>query len=173
MSTLSHLLNPPTHQNPTPNPSQAVSTAKPSSSSKNAHFSSSSKPHLVPSLKTSSFAQKLIVQKPKSPRRRITRCISLPGEEENGKKVRFFLESGNACGDEYKEETKKGLIPDWLRICSDDVMSVLAAIAITLAFRSSVAEPKSIPSLSMYPTFNVGDRIVSDKVFSFFLGIYY
>ncbi|XP_062193841.1 thylakoidal processing peptidase 1, chloroplastic-like [Phragmites australis] len=52
----------------------------------------------------------------------------------------------------------------WMSSCSDDTKTAVAAVTVPLLYGSSLAEPRSIPSKSMYPTFDVGDRILAEKV---------
>ena len=46
----------------------------------------------------------------------------------------------------------------------DDVRTFTIAFLLALFVRSTIIEPRYIPSLSMYPTFDIGDQFLVDKL---------
>ncbi|MQL41386.1 signal peptidase I, partial [Escherichia coli] len=55
-----------------------------------------------------------------------------------------------------------------LNVCSEDAKAAFTAMTVGFLFKSYLAEPRSIPSSSMLPTLEVGDRILAEKVSFFF-----
>ncbi|KAI4388393.1 hypothetical protein MLD38_000726 [Melastoma candidum] len=52
--------------------------------------------------------------------------------------------------------------------CSEDTKAAFTAVTVGLLFRSTLAEPRSISSNSMYPTLDKDDRVLAEKVSYFF-----
>lgn len=65
-----------------------------------------------------------------------------------------------------KNETFLDSIRQWLRSDEgrEDVKTYFLSLFIALLLRFTIIEPRYIPSLSMYPTFDVGDQLAVEKV---------
>lgn len=66
-----------------------------------------------------------------------------------------------------RDENQGSWFSRWVKsvkYCSADAKLYFAAVSVPLLHKSCLAEPKTIPSMSMYPTFEEGDRILAEKV---------
>ncbi len=54
--------------------------------------------------------------------------------------------------------------PSWKKQVKENFVTIAIAISIALLIRVFIAEPRYIPSGSMFPTLEIGDRLVIEKV---------
>ncbi|KAG9153056.1 hypothetical protein Leryth_012319 [Lithospermum erythrorhizon] len=71
---------------------------------------------------------------------------------------------GTECDKMKLSKSSSGLLSKVLGMCSEDAKAAFTALSVSVLFKSSLAEPRSIPSASMAPTLNVGDRVLAEKV---------
>ena len=59
------------------------------------------------------------------------------------------------------------IVKEWKKLSSDlkdDIKTTLLSFSFALLVRALLVEPRFIPSLSMYPTFDIGDQLLVDKI---------
>ncbi|XP_057793880.1 thylakoidal processing peptidase 1, chloroplastic-like [Salvia miltiorrhiza] len=98
------------------------------------------------------------------------------GEAVNAKSVgglKVLAAAASGDGDRrvgVSPERISGVSNSWylklknLGFTSEDAKATFTALSIRILFKSTLAEPRSIPTTSMYPTLDVGDRILAEKV---------
>jgi signal peptidase I len=65
------------------------------------------------------------------------------------------------------ESSSNPIVNKWLKFpqeTRDDIVSVIISVVMALLLRAFIIEPRYIPSLSMFPTFDIGDQLLVDKI---------
>lgn len=73
-------------------------------------------------------------------------------------------EEGGGGAEGLRNGARNGWLSRLLGVRAEDAKAAFTALTVGLLFRSPLAEARSIPSSSMYPTLEVGDRILAEKV---------
>eukprot|EP00978_Attheya_sp_CCMP212_P024442 scaffold76765_cov46-Attheya_sp.AAC.4 len=78
----------------------------------------------------------------------------------------MFNTSGNNGGNDEEDESLIDQLKNWLKTdeARQDAQTYTVSLCIALLIRFLLIEPRFIPSLSMYPTFDVGDQLAVEKV---------
>lgn len=91
---------------------------------------------------------------------RSSRATEAPSSSSSGTASRM----GGMIDLGEKHRKKSSWISQWINSRSPETKTILAALTVRLLYGSCLGEPRAIPSKSMYPTFDVGDRILAEKV---------
>lgn len=73
-------------------------------------------------------------------------------------------EEDGGGAERLRNVARNGWFSRVLGVRAEDAKAAFTALTVGLLFRSPLAEARSIPSSSMYPTLEVGDRILAEKV---------
>lgn len=100
--------------------------------------------------------------------------LSMAGDKTGGKDDRGFEDPnpgalnnyGNNNNNNNDDESFLDTIKSWLRSDEgkEDIQTYTYSLVFALLLRLTIIEPRYIPSLSMYPTFDVGDQLAVEKV---------
>jgi hypothetical protein len=99
------------------------------------------------------------------------------GGGDNDPKSRGKMNSDDNNGMNPNSNKEEGFLDSfvsWFKTDEgkQDIQTYTASFAIALLLRIAIIEPRYIPSLSMYPTFDVGDQLAVEKVTKLFRPFY-
>lgn len=97
-----------------------------------------------------------------------------PFSSQSRKGYPIFSSPGDGSENQWEDEVQKtpkddnpiAMLQRWLKSeeGKEDIKTYFLSLAIALLLRFTIIEPRFIPSLSMYPTFEVGDQLAVEKV---------
>lgn len=99
---------------------------------------------------------------PRSPSSNFMSGSSSPSENDSS-----GAESNKNDGNSDSNNNNNNILQKWRGLkkeTREDITTTLLSLAIALIVRLFLFEPRYIPSLSMFPTFDIGDQLIVDKI---------